>query len=152
MPPASGSPSPFLRPSLRCPALARAEPRGVGVFVAPCRRAGFSPRNDLLDLVSRQRLVFEQALGDGEPAFALLGKDAVRFPIRLVDQPAHFGIDELGSPPRTHSAGGHGMAQEDLLLVVSISDMAELFGETPAGSPSRGQVSWPDRCPRRRRR
>src|SRR5690606_24096652 len=51
--------------------------------------------DQLLDLLARQRLVFEQAFGDGNPFLLLLAQYGLGGGVGLVDEPAHFGVDDL---------------------------------------------------------
>src|SRR5690606_29231775 len=64
-----------------------------GSVVAKISRGLFSS-HDLADLVARKRLIFEHPFGDGDPFLLLLGQDRARGRIGLINQAAHFIIDD----------------------------------------------------------
>ena len=87
----------------------------------------------VLDLVARQRLEFEQALGERLEVGALLGRGCLlRLGIAGLDQPADLGVDLAARLLRDVLLARHRIAEEHLFLVLAIGDRAELLGQAPA--------------------
>src|SRR3546814_7095832 len=96
--------------------------------------------NDLVDLVARQRLVFEQRLRVAMQLVHMLGQDAARLVLALLDEMAGFLVDQRGGVIGYVLALRHRMTEEHLLLVVGIAKPAELVAETELGAHPPGIV------------
>src|ERR1043166_660078 len=68
----------------------------------------------VLDLVARQRLVLEQALGEHFEVGALLLQDVARLGIALLDQPLDLGVDLLDGRFRDVLLARNRIAEEHL--------------------------------------
>src|SRR5438105_2043488 len=85
-----------------------------------------------VNLVARQRLIFEQAFGEGVQVVDAILQNLFGPIVGLLDDPANFGIDLLRGCFGHVLRPRYRMAEEDLLLVFAISDGAEFIGHTEA--------------------
>src|ERR1700757_2650223 len=91
------------------------------------------------DLYAGERLVFEQSLGKSFEILALFGKDPRRVGEAGLHETANFGVDFLGRGLRNVLLPADRIAEENLVLVLTIHGRAEFLRKSPAGDHGAGQ-------------
>src|SRR4029453_5975393 len=86
----------------------------------------------VLNLVTAQRLELEQALCQGFEVLALLREDSRGFVVALFDKAPDLGVNLLNRRFRRVLGAGYRHPQEHLVLVFAVGHGAKGFGQTPA--------------------
>ena len=95
------------------------------------------------DLGPGERLVLQQRAGDRVKIVDVLVQDAAGARLGLIDQTANLVVDEPGRRLGDVLALGHRMAEEDLLLVVRITQRSELAAHAPLGHHPAREIGRP---------
>ena len=90
--------------------------------------------------VARQRLIFEQRLGNGFPLVVMGGQDLLGGGLAILDQLAHFLVDDARGIVAHQLALRHRMAQEHFLIIGLVAHAAELFAHAPFHHHRTGQA------------
>src|SRR6185312_14286964 len=96
--------------------------------------------NDALDLIDRQRLELEQPARQRMQLLEMLGQNAARLALAILDDAANLLVDDLGGRVGDVLALRHRMAEEDLLLVLAVAQRSQLVAEAELGDHAARQI------------
>src|SRR5665213_426993 len=125
----------------------RAAPAGTGTRLVgrgtrPGRGFAHDPLalDDAADLVGRQRLVFQQAVGERMQLVEMRRQDRPRGVLALLDEAADLVVDDLGGGVGDVLALRHRMAEEHLFLIVAVAQRPELLRKAEFGDHAPGEA------------
>src|SRR3546814_8761392 len=96
----------------------------VGIILA----ADILALDRALRLLARQRLIFEQRAGEQVELVDIVGQHLAFGLFAFLDEAADLGVDQFGWFFGHILSARHAVAEENLVLIITIAQPAELFG------------------------